>query len=94
MPIEKELNKMIPKIYRYNYESIALFFFVKAQQQVFPTILISQAIDNFRKFSGVTPDEWDDDCMRSTFTKVQQSFIDLRYNNCIETRHETSKKNK
>lgn len=76
MPCEKELTKLIPRIYKWNVENIGLFFFVKAQLQVFPTLKLQQGFNNYRKFAGITIDEWDDESMRATFTKLQNEFYE------------------
>ena len=76
MPCEKELTKLIPRIYKWNTESIGLFFFIKAQLQIFPTMRLQQGFNNYRKFTGMTIDEWDDESMRSTFNKLQIDFYE------------------
>ena len=78
MPSEKPLTKIIPKIYKCNTENIGLFFFVRAQLQLFPTMEIQKAFNNFRKFTGVTIDDWDDECMRTTYNRVQNLFIERK----------------
>lgn len=74
MPCEKELVRLIPRIYKHNAENIGLFFFVKAQLQVFPTLKIDQAIRNFFRFADISPDEWDLDSARSTYVRMQKDF--------------------
>ena len=74
MPCEKELNKLIPKIYKSSFENMGLFFFVKGQLQIFPTMSIEAAINNYFKFSGITVDEWDILSARTTYTRMQTDF--------------------
>jgi hypothetical protein len=83
MPSEKELIKIIPKIYRNTYENLALFFFIRGQLNIFPTIKLKQAIANFRRETGITEDEWDENCIRTTYGNIQREFIDYKYTNTI-----------
>lgn len=66
----------IARIYQWNVENTGLFFFIKAQQQSFPGITIQQAMNNFRKFTGITVDEWDDESMRATYTRLQKQYYE------------------
>lgn len=83
MPSETEFTKLIPKIYRYNYEKLALFFFIRGQLQILPTMHLKQCIDNFRRFSGIDESEWDENCMRTIYGNIQREFIDHKYNNAV-----------
>lgn len=74
MPVEKEITRLIPRIYKCNAENLGLFFYVKALQTHFPTIKIEQAIMSYFKFAGISVDEWDMDSARSTFTRMQKDF--------------------
>lgn len=74
MPKEKELIKLIPRIYKKNAESIMLFSWVKAQQQIVPTITIEQAIWNFLKYTDI--DDWDIESVKTTYTRLQKDFYD------------------
>lgn len=82
MPTDKTVNKLIPRIYKWNMENIGLFFFVKGQQQIFPTMTTKQAMNNYRRFICIDFDEWDDECMRSTFNRLQKEF-----NEAAKTNH-------
>ncbi|MEN6568989.1 MAG: hypothetical protein ABFC18_03150 [Rikenellaceae bacterium] len=81
MPSEKEFKKIIPKMYKWNVENLALFFFIKAQQQVFPTMTIDQGICNYRRFTGITFTEWDLDSMRTTYNRLQKEFYETAKEN-------------
>lgn len=83
MPSEKEFTKMIPKIYRNTYEKLALFFFIRGQLNVLPTMQLKQAIANFRRETGITEDEWDENCIRTTYGNIQREFIDYKYTTVI-----------
>lgn len=74
MPVEKPLKKLIPRIYKWNVESLGLFFFIKAQQQIFPTMTIDAAIKNYTRFTGITYDEWDFESMLTTYHRMQNDF--------------------
>lgn len=87
MPKEKDFKQIIPKIYKCSAENLGLFFFVKAQQQIIPTMTINEGIHNYRKFLGITIDDWDDETMRMCYTRMQRDF----YN---DTRNEYTEENK
>lgn len=75
MPSEKKLIELIPKMYRWNFENMSLFVFIKAQQDVVPTIRIDQAIKNFCKYFNISEDEWDYDSIRATYIRLQKEFL-------------------
>lgn len=81
MPKEKELTKCISNIYKRNAENIMLFSWVKAQQQIVPTVTLNQAISNFFKFNGIGFNDWDIDSARATFLRLQKEYIE----DCRET---------
>ena len=80
MPSEKEFIILIPKIYKWNTENLGLFFFVKAQQQIFPTVSIDLSIKNYFRFIEIDVDDWDLECAKSTYTRLQHEFYE-----CYET---------
>lgn len=85
MPSEKKLTHLIAKMYKWNFENLSLFIFIKAQQDIVPTIRIDQAIKSYCKYFNITEDDWDYDSMRSTYIRLQKEFL----NGC---RHETTEK--
>ena len=92
MPSEKEFSRMIPKMYRNNYEKLALFFFIRGQLRIYPTMQLKTAIENFRRETGITEEEWDTNCMRSCYTVITREFIDLKYNDAIAKKTNGSSK--
>lgn len=86
MSDEKQLEKMIPRMYRWKLENIGLFFFIKAKLQDFPTMTIQQAIAKFRKMTGITYDEWDDESMRAVYGRLQKEFYEDAKKNCRSTK--------
>lgn len=86
MPKEKSLTKCIPNIYKRNAENLGLFFFVKAQKQIVPTITLDQAIMNYFRFIEITLDEWDIESARVTYCNLQNDFLDY----CRETSQKDS----
>jgi hypothetical protein len=73
MPKEKQLRKLIPKIYKWNAENLGLFFFIKGQQSIVPTITIDQAIHNYFRFIG---DDWDIETARAIYSRLQKEFYE------------------
>jgi hypothetical protein len=88
MPSEKKVLNPIPKVYKNNFEDIAMFFFIRGQQRILPTIALSQAIKGFRDETGITEYEWEDCCIRATFSRLSKEVIDMKYNKVIDTKHE------
>lgn len=78
MPKEKKLTKILPKVYKWKAENLGLFFFIKGQQQIIPTITVEMAINNYMRFMGITPDEWGYDSMRATYNQLQKEFFECQ----------------
>lgn len=76
MPVEKKFKTLISRIYKQNAENLMLFTWVKAQQSLFPAMELKQVLLSFRRFTGITIDEWDDESMRSTYTRIQKEYFD------------------
>jgi hypothetical protein len=71
---EKELTKLIPRIYKRNAENMMLFCWVNAQRQILPTITIQQAIWNFFRFTEI--DSWDMESAQSTYCRMQKEYFE------------------
>lgn len=76
MPVEKECIKLIPKIYKHHAENIGLFFWIKAQLAIVPTVRIEQAILSYMKFTGISFDEWDIENARRTYQRMQNEYFE------------------
>lgn len=83
MPVKKEMMKLIPKIYRCSFENNGLYFFVRGQKQLLPTMTVDLAIKNYFREMGISFDEWDLDCARVTYFRMQHEFYDNQ--KCNET---------
>ncbi len=76
MPKEKKLTQCIPKIYKRNAENIGMFFWVRAQKDLVPTITVVQSIRKFFIFTGISIDEWDISCAEVTYYRLQEEFFE------------------
>jgi hypothetical protein len=76
MPSEKEVTRCIPKIYKRNAENIMLFAWVKAQKQIVPTITLEQSIMNYFHFACISVDEWDMECTKATYFRLQKEYYE------------------
>jgi hypothetical protein len=76
MPKEKEFKNLIPKIYKRNAENTMLFAWVKAQKQIVPTITLDQSIMSYFKHFGITLDEWDIECARNEYIRMQKDYFE------------------
>ena len=75
MPTEKKVTKLISRIYKSNAENMGLFFHIRAQQAILPTITIEQSIISYFKIMGISMDDWDIDSAKSTFSRMQKEYF-------------------
>jgi uncharacterized protein len=87
MSIEKDLTKLIPRIYKWNAENLGLFFFIKGQTQIFPTMTIETSVMNYFRFISISVDEWDVQSAMTTYNRLQNEFY-----SCMK--NETAQKDK
>jgi hypothetical protein len=83
MPAETTFAKTIPKLYKRNFEDIAMLFFVEGQKQVIPTITSEQALVNYFRFAGI--EGFDIACAKVILSRLRAEFIDLNYETTKET---------
>ena len=74
MPKEKDCLGLIPKIYKKNAECQMLFAWIKAQQQIVPTVTVDQAIYSYFKFIGI--DDWNIESAKTTYARMQNYFYE------------------
>jgi hypothetical protein len=65
-------EKIIPKLYKRNYSTLGLYFFVSGQRSIVPAITIEKAIYNYFRFIG--EDNFNIESSMSTFTQLQKEF--------------------
>jgi len=68
----KEATKLIPKLYRKNFENLGLFFWVEAQKNLLPGITINQSIEKFCKFADV---EIDIETARTIYERCKKEYL-------------------
>ena len=76
MPKEKNMTNCVPKIYKRNAENIMLFSWVKSQKQILPTVTDEQAIMNFFRFLGISVEDWDLECAKATYYRLQNEYYE------------------
>lgn len=79
------MSKLMPKFYRWNAYNTSMFFFIKAQLQTFPTLTIEAAMNNYRKFTGITEDDWGQESMRAQYVRMQKEFYEDQRDECTKT---------
>lgn len=72
----KEVVKLLPKIYQWNAYNLSMSIWIKAQLQLFPTITLDVAINNYYKFTGITEEEWDRMAIRMQYNRMQHEFYE------------------
>ena len=64
----------MPKYYRWSHYNTSMFYWIKAQLQLFPTMTLDQAISNYYKFTGIEDEEWDRMAIRMQYNRMQHEF--------------------
>lgn len=68
----KRVNGVIPEIYKKNYETIGMFFWVQAQQKILPTISAKESIEKYLTFIGW---EWDIEVAMNTYNRIKKEYL-------------------
>ena len=89
MPKLKELEKLIPKIYRRKYEDLGMFFWIEGQLRVVPTCTIEQALCSYFCFIGV--DDYNLESAVVTFSRMRSEYIDMKFNEITKTLNRNTK---
>jgi hypothetical protein len=71
---EKDITKLMPKMYRWNTYNTSMFFSIKTQLMFFPTLTIDQAISNYYKLIGIDEGEWDRMAIRVQYNRMIHEF--------------------
>lgn len=82
---EKDIVKLMPKFYRWNAYNTSMFFFIKAQLMLFPTMTLDQSISNYYKFTGLDEGEWDRMAIRMQYNRMQHEFYEDQKDECSKT---------
>lgn len=82
--LERKSTKLIPRIYKKSAENLMLFTWVTALRQTIPTISVDQAIYKYFDYTGI--DDWDIECARMTYFRIQKEY----YQDCKSECHETT----
>lgn len=68
----KRSNGLIPEIYKKNFETISMFFWVEAQKHIVPTITVTEAIEKYFHYIG---SDWDSETARRTYERMKKEFL-------------------
>lgn len=68
----KRINGLIPEIYRKNFETLGLFFWVEAQKHIVPTITVRESI--YKYFSYIK-EEWDIEVANTTYDRMKKEYL-------------------
>jgi hypothetical protein len=74
MPREKKYLRLIPRIYKRNYEDIALYFWVEAQRELVPALTIEQCI--MRYFKYICIEDYNLESAISTYSILKREFYE------------------
>ena len=82
---EKDINRLMPKVYRWNTYNTSMFFCIKTQTMFFPTMTIEQAISNYYKLTGIDEGEWDRMAIRTQYYRMLHEFYgDMKSDECTK----------
>lgn len=74
MPKVKEIEQLIPKIYRRNYFDHSMFFFVMGQRNVLPALSVEKSLYNYFRAMGI--EDYSIDCALTTYTRMQKEYYE------------------
>ncbi len=68
----KRINGLIPEIYKKNFETIGMYFWVEGQRKMIPTLTIKEAIEKYLLYIDM---EWDIEVACTTYNKFKNQFL-------------------
>lgn len=74
MPREKKFLKLIPRIYKRNYEDVGMYFWVEAQRDILPALTIDQSIERY--FHYVCEEDYNLESAISTYSILKRNFYE------------------
>lgn len=75
-------------MYKKNFESLGLFFWVEAQKNILPTITLTQAIDRYYRFIN---EPYDINVAIVTVSRMRSEYIGLTYDKKTTSKTECCK---
>jgi hypothetical protein len=72
MPVQKQSDKLIHKIYRRNFADLGMFFHVNGQRGLIPAISLEKALYNYFKF--ICEDDFNIESSIVTYYRIQKEF--------------------
>jgi len=79
MPKVKEIEGLIPKIYRRSYIDTSMFWYVLGQRDIMPAISIEKAIYNYFRRAGIN--DFNIESALVTFTRLQKEYYEATKEN-------------
>lgn len=70
--MSKRINGLIPEIYKKNFETISLFFWIEGQRKILPTITTKEAIE---KYFNYIETDWDIETALVTYNRMKKEFL-------------------
>lgn len=68
----KQNNELIPGMYRKNFETIGMFFWVQAQQKVLPTMSAKDSIERYLRYIDL---DMDIEVAMSSYQRIKKEFL-------------------
>jgi hypothetical protein len=68
----KRTSGLIPEIYRKNFETIGMFFWVEGQKHIVPTITTKEAIEKYFNFINI---DWDMEVAVTTYLRIKKEYL-------------------
>jgi len=74
MPKVKEIEQLIPKIYRRNYFDNSMFFYIMGQRDIVPALSIEKCLYNYFRAMGI--EDFNIESALSRYTRMQKEFYE------------------
>lgn len=79
----RETDRPIHRMYKKNFESLGLFFWVEAQKKIVPTITMAQSIDSYYRFID---EPYDYNSAVVIISRMRSDCIDLNYDKKVTSK--------
>lgn len=68
----KRINSIIPEIYKKNFETIGMFFWVEGQKRLLPTLTTKEAIEKYFDYICI---DWDIETALTTYNRLKKEYL-------------------
>jgi len=77
MPVQTEIEKLIPTIYKRSALNLSMFGFVRGVRATLPTVTVEMAISMFAESYGIDEEAYNLTSARSVYFRMQKELLNL-----------------